>query len=108
MGQIRRWLTLAAVLGLLAILAVVLYLILEPLHRDDGDGARATSQVGDTAPIAVVSPVSAYTASNHAESSASAIRSARTAQIVSQRIAAGAGVMSKSGLATAMNATIPV
>lgn len=44
----RRWATVAAIVGVLALLAVVLYLLLEPLHRDD-DGAAAASIVGHLA-----------------------------------------------------------
>lgn len=41
----RRWVTVAAIVGVLALLAVVLYLLLEPLHRDD-NGAAAAASVG--------------------------------------------------------------
>ena len=50
MGPIARWLTIAVVIGVLALLTVALYLILEPLHRDDGDDARAIVPVGYTIP----------------------------------------------------------
>ena len=48
MGHFRRGITIAAVIGVLLLLAVVLYLILEPLHRDDDDGARVVRHVGYT------------------------------------------------------------
>lgn len=40
MGTVGRWLTIIAVVGTLALLAIVLYLLLEPHHRDDPDDAR--------------------------------------------------------------------
>lgn len=46
MGRSGRWIALAAVLGVLVFLIILLYLILEPLHRDDDDAMAA---VGITA-----------------------------------------------------------
>jgi len=37
----RRWVAIAALVGVLALLTVVLYLILEPLHRDDAGAGAA-------------------------------------------------------------------
>lgn len=49
MGKLNRWITIATVLGALALLAVVLYLLLEPLHRDADNGAGIASRVGSVA-----------------------------------------------------------
>jgi len=49
MGKLGRWATIAAVIGALAILIVVLYLLLEPLHHDNDDSAGAALIVGYTA-----------------------------------------------------------
>jgi len=46
MGKIGRGATIAVVIGVLALLAIVLYLILEPLHRDDDAGTGAVPLVG--------------------------------------------------------------
>jgi hypothetical protein len=50
MGRVGRWIAVIAVLGVLTLLAIVLYLLLEPFHRDDEDGARA-------APVAIITAI---------------------------------------------------
>ena len=99
MGRIRRLITIAAVIGVLVVLAIVLYLVLEPLHRDDEDGASAALHVADTVLSAVVSLMNAYTAPDHADGSAGTIRNAHTTYTTGQRIAGPNRAMRKSGLA---------